>query len=179
MGCLGHRQTPAVRRSRPPRPLLHGGHDRLLPLLPPAPRSAVGAAVYAAPLDDTPLVRPDAGLRFLICRLLRFAEPEYTPDLASWQGLVKRVEAATRPVRIGLTILGVGGRYGKEDYPKLPQIPEWWDLGVVILFALGIFYYAVDMAMSSDKVKAAVQFDVDNMQAFILPELPELAKSKP
>ncbi len=82
------------------------------------------------------------------------------------------------PWLIGLTILGLIGRYGKDQYPNLPELPEWWDLAVVILFSLGIFYYAVDMAMDKAKVKAAVQVDIDNTSAFVIPELPELAKSK-
>ncbi len=105
-------------------------------------------------------------------RLRRAADPVNRTDI-DW-----RAASWIWPWLIGLTILGVVGRYGKDAYPKLPEIPEWWDLGVVVLFSIGIFYYAVDMAMSSDKVQAAVQADVDNMQAFILPELPALAKAK-
>jgi len=92
---------------------------------------------------------------------LRRTDPEKRPDIdwkaASW----------IWPWLIGMTILGLVGRYGKDDYPKLPQIPEWWDIAVVILFSLGIFYYAVDMAMAPHKVKAAVDNDEEMRTDYI------------
>ena len=61
------------------------------------------------------------------------------------------------PWLIGLFILGLIGRYGKTGYGNaLPQMPEWIDLAVVVLFSLAIFYYAVSLAMDPDKVRIAV-----------------------
>src|SRR6202040_285236 len=42
------------------------------------------------------------GLDDYVCRLLGFEGPEYEPDLASWEAVVRSVETATTPVRIGL-----------------------------------------------------------------------------
>jgi amino acid transporter len=58
------------------------------------------------------------------------------------------------PWLIGITIIGLLGRYGKGAHMALGN---WWDLLVVVLFSLAIFYYAVSLAMDSDKVKAAVE----------------------
>jgi amino acid transporter len=57
------------------------------------------------------------------------------------------------PWLIGMTILGLVGRYGTGSQSK---IPEWWDLGAVIVFSLVIFYYAVSLAMSTEKVQQAI-----------------------
>jgi amino acid transporter len=58
------------------------------------------------------------------------------------------------PWLIGMTILGLIGRYGGHD-----ALPDWVDLGAVIAFSLVIFYYAVSLAMEPDKVQAAVEFE--------------------
>ncbi|MEN3314219.1 MAG: synthase [Acidimicrobiaceae bacterium] len=86
---------------RSDRPLTEG-LKRKISLLSDVPEAAVVSAVDADNLYEIPLVLHDEGLDDYVCRLLRFEGPEYVPDLASWQGLVKRVEAATTPVRIGL-----------------------------------------------------------------------------
>jgi amino acid transporter len=57
------------------------------------------------------------------------------------------------PWLIGMTILGLLGRYGIGSEKK---IPEWWDLASVIAFSLVIFYYAVSLAMSTEKVQQAI-----------------------
>jgi amino acid transporter len=57
------------------------------------------------------------------------------------------------PWLIGMTIIGLLGRYGKGAHMALP---EWVDLGTVIAFSLVIFYYAVSLAMDSDQIKKAV-----------------------
>jgi amino acid transporter len=58
------------------------------------------------------------------------------------------------PWLIGITLIGLVGRYGTGSTNLLP---EWVDLAVVIAFSLVIFYYAVSLAMSSDAIKAAVE----------------------
>jgi amino acid transporter len=62
------------------------------------------------------------------------------------------------PWLIGMTILGLIGRYGNGAQKSLP---EWWDLAAVILFSLLIFYWAVSLAMSSEQVNAAVAREKD------------------
>ncbi|MDQ2729123.1 MAG: CTP synthase [Actinomycetota bacterium] len=59
-------------------------------------------------LYEIPLALHEEGLDAYVCRLLRFdgvgpaGEAEHPLDLRSWERLVSSVEAATRPVRIGL-----------------------------------------------------------------------------
>jgi amino acid transporter len=58
------------------------------------------------------------------------------------------------PWLIGMTIIGLLGRYGNGAHMALG---EWWDLATVIIFSLVIFYYAVGLAMEVDKIQAAVK----------------------
>jgi amino acid transporter len=60
------------------------------------------------------------------------------------------------PWLIGMTIIGLLGRYGVGSESK---IPNWWDLVVVIAYSLVIFYYAVSLAMSSEKVQQAIAIE--------------------
>jgi amino acid transporter len=60
------------------------------------------------------------------------------------------------PWLIGMTIIGLLGRYGVGSQRTLP---EWWDLVVVIAFSLGIFYYAVSLAMSPEGVQKAIAIE--------------------
>ncbi|MGI9602520.1 MAG: CTP synthase [Acidimicrobiales bacterium] len=65
----------------------------------------VGAVVNAADADslyEIPLVLHDEGLDGEVCRLLRFDEDEHPLDLSHWQELNRKVDAATRPIKIGL-----------------------------------------------------------------------------
>jgi amino acid transporter len=57
------------------------------------------------------------------------------------------------PWLTGLTIIGLLGRYGVGAQQVMP---EWVDLIVVITYSVGVFHYAVNMAMSPDKVLRAV-----------------------
>ena len=64
------------------------------------PVDAVVNAADAGNLYEIPLILHEEGLDGVVCRILRFADR--TIDLTEWEALVERVEAATRPVRIGL-----------------------------------------------------------------------------
>jgi len=57
------------------------------------------------------------------------------------------------PWLLGMTILGYLGRYGGGHF----KLHEWWDLGIVAAFSLVVFYFAVHVAMSTEKVQAAVE----------------------
>jgi CTP synthase len=57
-------------------------------------------AADASSLYDIPLVIHDEGLDTVVCRIL--ALPAIEPDLTEWTKLVRSVEAATFPVRIGI-----------------------------------------------------------------------------
>jgi CTP synthase len=99
---------------------------RKISLLCDVPTEAVVSCVDAPNLYEIPLALHDEGLDDYVCRLLRLGEPaatdtpagltangnghgvagghgrDLTLDLTHWKQLVRRVEAATTPVRIGL-----------------------------------------------------------------------------
>lgn len=53
-----------------------------------------------------------------------------------------------------MILIGHYGRYGGTR-----ALPDWWDLVIVIVFSLAIFYTAVRMAMPPEAVDAAVQHE--------------------
>jgi amino acid transporter len=57
------------------------------------------------------------------------------------------------PWLIGMTIIGLIGRYGTGSQELLP---EWVDMVVVVVFSLVIFYYAVSLAMSGETISRIV-----------------------
>ncbi|HET7487100.1 MAG TPA: CTP synthase [Acidimicrobiales bacterium] len=61
---------------------------------------AVVSAIDVRNIYEIPLVLHDEGLDDQVCRILRLDDRQ--PDLRQWQRLVQLVEAAVRPVRIGL-----------------------------------------------------------------------------
>ncbi|MGI8663226.1 MAG: CTP synthase [Acidimicrobiales bacterium] len=65
------------------------------------PPSAVVNAADARNLYEIPLVLHEEGLDDYVCQLLHIA-PDVKPDLSAWEALVDRVDAAGKPVRIGL-----------------------------------------------------------------------------
>jgi amino acid transporter len=60
------------------------------------------------------------------------------------------------PWIIGQVVIGVAGRYGDGSHNWLP---EWIDLLVVCVFSLLIYYWAISLTMSRDKVQAAIAKD--------------------
>ena len=58
------------------------------------------------------------------------------------------------PWLIGLTLIGLVGRYGKGAHLVLPN---WIDMLVVIVFSLVIFYHAVSLAMTPERVRRAIE----------------------
>jgi len=73
-----------------------------------------------------------------------------------------RAAAWIWPWLIGMTIIGLLGRYGNGAHDALP---EWWDLVAVAVWSLIIFYYAVSLAMEPDKVRAAVESEQRQLEA--------------
>jgi CTP synthase len=63
------------------------------------PKAVVNCA-DAGNIYEIPLVLHEEGLDTEVCQILRLEGG--APDLREWEGLVDRVEAATKPVRIGL-----------------------------------------------------------------------------
>ncbi len=60
------------------------------------------SAVDADNIYQIPLVLHQEGLDGYILRLLQFDEDAHPIDLGDWEGLVSQVDAAVRPVRIGI-----------------------------------------------------------------------------
>ncbi|MCQ4082524.1 APC family permease [Streptomyces sp. RB6PN25] len=56
----------------------------------------------------------------------------------------------------GLLIIGNFGQYGGNG-----AIPNWWDLVVVIVFALAIYYWAITLAMPKEDVATAVEAEAE------------------
>ena len=66
------------------------------------PMEAVVSAVDAASIYEIPLVLHLEGLDRYVCRLFGWDDEAHRPDLAAWEAVVRSVEVATTPVRIGL-----------------------------------------------------------------------------
>ncbi len=60
------------------------------------------------------------------------------------------------PWILGSVVIGALGRYGDGAHSVLP---EWWDLVVVIVFSLAIFYWAVALTMPKAQVEEAIAKD--------------------
>jgi CTP synthase len=75
---------------------------RKISLLCDVPIEAVVSAVDAANIYQIPLVLHEEGLDRYILGLLRFDESAHPIDLSTWEQLVDQVDAAVRPVRIGI-----------------------------------------------------------------------------
>jgi CTP synthase len=75
---------------------------RKISLLCDVPIEAVVSCVDAPNLYEIPLALHEEGLDQYVCRLLHFDEESHPLDVSDWERLVDRVEAATRPVRIGV-----------------------------------------------------------------------------
>ena len=84
---------------RSDRPLSEGLKRKISNLCDVQPNAVVNAA-DARNIYELPLVFHEEGLDEVVCRHLGL--PDNAPDLSVWEALVERVEAATKPVRIGL-----------------------------------------------------------------------------
>jgi len=65
------------------------------------------------------------------------------------------------PWLLGSVVIGALGRYGDGSHSVLPS---WIDLLVVVLFSLAIFYWAVSLAMSEQRVQEAVAKDAAQLE---------------
>ena len=75
---------------------------RKISLLCDVPIEAVVSAVDAANIYQIPLVLHEEGLDRYLLGLLQFDEADHAIDLSDWTRLVSQVDAAVRPVRIGI-----------------------------------------------------------------------------
>jgi CTP synthase len=78
------------------------GLKRKISLLCDVPIEAVVSCVDAPNLYEIPLALHEEGLDRYVCGLLHYDEDQHRLDLTEWERLVERVDAATKPVRIGL-----------------------------------------------------------------------------
>jgi amino acid transporter len=71
------------------------------------------------------------------------------------------------PWLLGMTIIDAFGRYTSETngVSSHTHIANWWDLLIVIAFSLVIFHFAVNSAISTERVKALVEVDEDQLAA--------------
>jgi CTP synthase len=81
---------------------ISAGLKRKVSLLCDVPIEAVISCMDAPNLYEIPLTLHEEGLDDYVCGLLGFRPDDHPLDLSAWEALVARVEAATRPVRIGL-----------------------------------------------------------------------------
>ena len=80
-------------------PVAEGLKRKISSLCDVQPSGVVNAA-DAGNLYEVPLILHDEGFDEEVCQVLRLDAPQ--PDLTEWQGLVDRIEAADRTVRIGI-----------------------------------------------------------------------------
>jgi amino acid transporter len=64
------------------------------------------------------------------------------------------------PWLAGQVLLGWLGRYGNGARNVLPN---WFDIALVIIFALGIYYWAVSLSLTTDGTNAAVTKDAQQL----------------
>ncbi len=82
--------------------LISNDLKRKISLLCDVPIEAVVSAVDADSIYQIPLVLHDEGLDRYVLRILGYDEDSHPIDLSGWEHLVRQVDAAVRPVRIGI-----------------------------------------------------------------------------
>ncbi|MGH2755229.1 MAG: CTP synthase [Actinomycetota bacterium] len=92
-----HPDAIVCRSDRPISPSL----KRKISLLCDVPTNAIVSAVDSRNIYEIPLVLQDEGLDEFVVDRLRL-ETSAAPELSGWRSLVTRIDAADRPVRIGL-----------------------------------------------------------------------------
>jgi amino acid transporter len=119
-------------------------------VLAPAGFCAADLIIYWGGFDVTWKIMIAIVIGFGFFLVARATTPKLSRPPVEWKAAMWVV-----PWLAGLVVLGWLGRYGESG--NINALPEWIDLLVVIVFSLGIFYWAVSLAMDSSKVKAAVE----------------------
>jgi amino acid transporter len=102
-------------------------------------------------------------LGHLLFGLTRRFTPDRTRGTAASEALAKaplnwRGAVWIWPWLLGMTLIGLAGRYGNGARNWLPN---WYDLLVVIVFSLAVFLYAVRLAMDRGQVADAVAAEAE------------------
>ncbi len=98
-------------------------------------------------------------LGFIIFAIYQFSIPPERRTIIDW-----RAAGWVIPWLIGLAIISWQGQYTSTPstvfgltLDPTGNLPTWWDLLVIAVFSLIIFYWAVAVTMSKQKVQAAVE----------------------
>jgi amino acid transporter len=89
----------------------------------------------------------------------RLGTPAVERSSLSW-----KASAWIWPWFVGLLVLGALGRYGGNN-----TIPDWWDIVLVAIWSLIVYFVAVQLAVTSAEVDAAVAAEEAELNA--APEL--------
>jgi amino acid transporter len=87
----------------------------------------------------------------IVLGLVIFTITRVTRPAAERIALNWKASAWVWPWLAGMIVIGAFGRYGGGK-----QIPEWWDIATVTVFALVIYFFGVRIALSGEEVNAAV-----------------------
>ncbi|MFD2417520.1 APC family permease [Amycolatopsis pigmentata] len=138
----------ALRRRDPDRPRPY--RTPAPQVLAPAGFVAANLIIYWSGFDITWKIVVTMVLGLIVLFVTRATEsksdrPKLSPRNALW----------IVPWLAGNVLIGYLGRYGESGNINL--LPEWVDLGVVVVFNLVIFYWAVTQAMRTEEVHEAIE----------------------
>ncbi|HUK73100.1 MAG TPA: APC family permease [Streptosporangiaceae bacterium] len=94
---------------------------------------------------------------FVVFGLYQVSLPAERRTIIDWRAAVWII-----PWLAGLLIISWQGRYDAAsvfgvNLVATKRLPNWWDLAVLAAFSLAIYYWAVAVSMSRDKVQEAVR----------------------
>jgi amino acid transporter len=94
---------------------------------------------------------------FILFAIYQAAIPAEQRTIIDW-----RAASWIIPWLIGVALISWQGQYNASHVFGLAldstgNLPQWWDLLVIAVFSLAIFYWAVYVTMSKEKVQAAVE----------------------
>lgn len=92
----------------------------------------------------------------LVLGLLVFAATRASTPAAERRELHWKSSVWVWPWLGGLLIIGKFGQYGGTN-----AIPNWWDMAVVIVFSIAVYFWAVQLAMTAEDVHAALEEESD------------------
>ncbi|MDN3351617.1 APC family permease [Actinomadura sp. DC4] len=92
--------------------------------------------------------------------LIIFAITRLTTPAAERASLNWKASSWVWPWFVGLLVIGALGRYGGNN-----TIPDWWDIVIVAVWSLLVFYVAAALAVTSGEVDAAVAAEEAELQA--------------